>query len=201
MITTVNQQPTQKIPKTKMRNAVKMVAQIIVKMVNSVLHCNTNHHMTMISLICFLFLLGYLQGFICIFKHNCCEKGDKFHSQSFVKICYAVRTLQVLSDILFTFQLHLCLHEKGPWPWITQFFVFSFLSSMLLSVSTKQVRFLSFAFFVKAIIPNVHLAGPQQGREQAPQKRTATNNWQNKCVNKSLPTFPSAAQIVEIFQA
>ena len=73
-----------------------MEAPTMAKLVSSLHHCNTNHHvMTM----CLLILLGYLQGFIRIWEPDRFVEGDKFHSKS-----KSLVVLQALSEInLFTF--------------------------------------------------------------------------------------------------
>ena len=73
---TKKQQPDSKDTK----NENEKCFQMMMKTVNSVLRCNMNHH-TMIFPC--LILLGLLERTLPYF-YNCCAKGDKFHTQSFV---------------------------------------------------------------------------------------------------------------------
>ena len=98
----------------------------------------------------FLILWGLLERIHIFLEHNCCAKGDKFQSQSFLMLCRHCK--RWLKYILFTFQFTyvICkLHWAGPLCWICQFFNVSVDSICIPSVyPTKQVRFLSFAFFL-----------------------------------------------------
>ena len=89
-----------------------ITAETMGKKVNSVIHCNTNHHVMTFP---FLILLGLLERIHIFLEHSCCAKGEKFQSQSFVMLCR--HSKRWLKYILFKFQFDSVIcksHWAGP---------------------------------------------------------------------------------------
>ena len=99
-----NQPTDSKDTEKKNEKCSEIAAVTMAKTVNSVIHCNTNHHVMTFP---FLILSELLERSHIFLEHNCCAKGDKFQSQSFVMLCrhckrwlkYILITFQVLTQI------------------------------------------------------------------------------------------------------
>ena len=89
---TITSKPIRKIPTTRMKNAAKMASPTMVKTVNSVVHCNTNHH----AMICVPHPPGATRKDSYVFWSTIVVRRVIFSISVF---CNAVRTLQALSEI------------------------------------------------------------------------------------------------------
>ena len=74
-----NQQTDSKDTEKKIEKCSDISVATMAKTVNSVIHCNMNHHVMTFP---FLILWELLERIHMFLEHNCCAKGDKFQSEA-----------------------------------------------------------------------------------------------------------------------